>query len=93
VNALSLYPLGHWYYQQRVPLVPTHINFDTGGRWCRWVVPVMEDRARIPVTKFVTFPIGGTERQVVNIGKDLDWSRFDIRFAPFSCGRLLEVQA
>jgi L-malate glycosyltransferase len=37
---------------------------------------------RIRLMKFVTlFAIGGTERQVVNIGKGLDPRRFDIQFA------------
>jgi L-malate glycosyltransferase len=37
---------------------------------------------RIRLMKFVTlFAIGGTERQVVNIGKGLDPGRFDLRFA------------
>jgi glycosyltransferase involved in cell wall biosynthesis len=41
--------------------------------------------------KFVTiFAIGGMERQVVNIGKGLDRSRFDVRFATFNkLGELL----
>ena len=37
---------------------------------------------RIRLMKFVTvFAIGGTERQVINIGKGLDPGRFDIHFA------------
>jgi glycosyltransferase involved in cell wall biosynthesis len=37
---------------------------------------------RIKLMKFVTlFAIGGTERQVVNIGKGLDPRRFDLQFA------------
>lgn len=37
---------------------------------------------RIRLMKFVTlFAIGGTERQVVNIGKGLDRARFDVQFA------------
>lgn len=37
---------------------------------------------RIRLMKFVTlFAIGGTERQVVNIGKGLDRGRFDVQFA------------
>lgn len=37
---------------------------------------------RIRLMKFVTlFAIGGTERQVINIGKGLDPGRFDLRFA------------
>jgi glycosyltransferase involved in cell wall biosynthesis len=41
--------------------------------------------------KFVAiFAIGGTERQVVNIGKGLDRSRFDVRFATLNkVGELL----
>jgi glycosyltransferase involved in cell wall biosynthesis len=41
--------------------------------------------------KFVAiFAIGGTERQVVNIGKGLDRSRFDVRFATLNkIGELL----
>ena len=41
--------------------------------------------------KFVAiFAIGGTERQVVNIGKGLDKSRFDLRFATLNkVGELL----
>jgi glycosyltransferase involved in cell wall biosynthesis len=47
------------------------------------------DRTR--VMKFVgIFAIGGTERQVVNIGKGLDRSRFDLRFATLNkVGELL----
>jgi len=46
---------------------------------------------RIRVMKFVgIFAIGGTERQVVNIGKGLDKSRFDLRFATLNkVGELL----
>jgi len=46
---------------------------------------------RIRVMKFVSiFAIGGTERQVVNIGKGLDRSRFDLRFATLNkVGELL----
>lgn len=46
---------------------------------------------RIRVMKFVAiFAIGGTERQVVNIGKGLDKSRFDLRFATLNkVGELL----
>lgn len=37
---------------------------------------------RIRVMKFNSiFAIGGIERQVINIGKGLDRSRFDLRFA------------
>ncbi len=40
------------------------------------------ERDRIRLLKFVTiFAIGGTERQVVNIGKGLDRTRFDLQFA------------
>jgi glycosyltransferase involved in cell wall biosynthesis len=40
------------------------------------------ERERIRLLKFVTlFAIGGTERQVVNIGKGLDRARFDVEFA------------
>jgi glycosyltransferase involved in cell wall biosynthesis len=46
---------------------------------------------RIRLMKFVgIFAIGGTERQVVNIGKGLDPSRFDLRFATLNkVGELL----
>ena len=46
---------------------------------------------RIRVMKFVSiFAIGGTERQVVNIGKGLDRTRFDLRFATLNkIGELL----
>ena len=45
--------------------------------------PVSEaGEERIRLMKFVTlFAIGGTERQVVNIGKGLDPERFDLQFA------------
>jgi glycosyltransferase involved in cell wall biosynthesis len=54
--------------------------------------PLAGGRAdRIRVMKFVSiFAIGGTERQVVNIGKGLDRSRFDLRFATLNkVGELL----
>ena len=53
--------------------------------------PTVGSADRIRVTKFFTeFAIGGMERQVVNIGKGLDRSRFDIRFAIFhKVGELL----
>jgi hypothetical protein len=51
MNALSWYRLGHWCYQQRIPLVPTLIKFGIGGRSRRWGMPVMEDRDRIRMMK------------------------------------------
>ncbi len=43
---------------------------------------VRTDLERIRLMKFVTlFAIGGTERQVVNIGKGLDPARVDVQFA------------
>jgi glycosyltransferase involved in cell wall biosynthesis len=49
--------------------------------------PTVGSADRIRVMKFFTeFAIGGMERQVLNIGKGLDRSRFDIRFAIFNKG-------
>jgi glycosyltransferase involved in cell wall biosynthesis len=49
--------------------------------------PTVGSADRIRVTKFFTeFAIGGMERQVINIGKGLDRSRFEIRFAIFHKG-------
>jgi glycosyltransferase involved in cell wall biosynthesis len=62
-----------------------------GGRAPRPGVSMIEGRDRIRLMKFVAiFAIGGTERQVVNIGKGLDRSRFDLRFATLNkVGELL----
>jgi L-malate glycosyltransferase len=91
MNALSLYRLGHWCHRRRIPLLPTLIKLGIGGRSRRGGVAVIEDHDRMRVLKFVAiFAIGGTERQVVNIGKGLDRSRFDVRFATLNkVGELL----